>query len=106
MICASGREVASLAIRMWEWAVDRRGAHAHSGVTTAAGRASCGVSGARHSAMDALSRSLIATGGAASGYVLPVGLVEGPHGFSYVRLAPVLTADCEKGVITWHGTSN
>jgi hypothetical protein len=56
--------------------------------------------------MDALSRSLIATGGAASGYVLPVGLVEGAYGFSYVRLAPVLMADCEKGVITWRGTGN
>jgi hypothetical protein len=56
--------------------------------------------------MDALSRSLIATGGVASGYVLPVGLVEGAYGFSYVRLAPVLTADCEKGVIKWRGTGN
>jgi hypothetical protein len=93
-------------VRLWEWAVDRRGAYAHSEVATAAGRASCGVSGARHSAMDALSRSLIATGGVASGYVLPVGLVEGAYGFSYVRLAPVLTADCEKGVIKWRGTSN
>jgi hypothetical protein len=29
------------------------------------------------------------------------------YGFSYVRLAPVLTADCERGVIIkWHGTIN
>ena len=84
------REVVQLTIRMWEWVVDKGGDNLLSG-----------VSGARHGAMDALSRSLIAAGGPVSGRVVPVGLVEGASGFSYVRMAPVLTADCQKGVIRW-----
>jgi hypothetical protein len=79
-----------LTVRMWEWVVDKGADNTLSG-----------VSGARPSAMDALSRSLIAAGGSASGRVIPVRLVEGVSGFSYVRMAPVLTADCEKGVIRW-----
>ena len=78
-------------VGLWEWAVDPR-----------AGRAISGVSGERHRAMTALSRTLI-TIGTASGSVVPIGLVEGAYGFSYVRLSPVLTADCERGVIKWHG---
>lgn len=81
-------------VGLWEWVVDQR-----------ADRATSGVSGERHRAMTALSRTLITVGTPASGRVVPIGVVEGAYGFSYVRLAPVLTADCEKGVIKWHGTS-
>jgi hypothetical protein len=79
-----------LTIRMWEWVVDK-----------GAGNPLSGVSGARCSAMDALSRSLIAARGPATGRVVPVRLVDGTYGFSYVRMAPVLTADCDNGVIRW-----
>jgi hypothetical protein len=82
-------------VGLWEWVVDQR-----------ADRATSGVSGQRHQAMTALSRTLITVGTPASGRVVPIGLVDGVYGFSYVRLAPVLTADCEKGVIKWHGTRN
>lgn len=88
-------------VRLWEWVVDEGGDHASSGDGDGASGASCGVSGVRHNAMDALSRSLIAAGGPVSGRVVPVGLVDGASGFSYVRMAPVLTADCKKGVIRW-----
>jgi hypothetical protein len=81
--------------RVWEWVVDEGADHALSG-----------VSGTRYRAMTALSRTLITVGTPASGRVVPISLVQGAYGFSYVRLAPVLTADCEKGVIKWRGTSN
>jgi hypothetical protein len=90
-----------LSVRIWEWTVDQGSGHAPSRAADGADSASCGVSGALHTAMDALSRSLIATGAPASGRVVPVRLADGVSGFSYVRMAPVLTADCQKGVITW-----
>lgn len=96
------REVLSLPVRMWEWVVDEEAAHAFPRATGgAAGSASCGVSGTRHRAMDALSRSLIAAGRPARGRVIPVFLADGLSGFCYVRMAPVLTADCRMGVIRW-----
>jgi hypothetical protein len=91
----------SLPIHMWEWVVDEEGGRAFSRAINAAGSASCGVSGTRHRAMDALSRSLIAARRPASGHVVAVRLADGVSGFSYVRMAPVLTADCKKGVIRW-----
>jgi hypothetical protein len=77
-------------VRLWEWVVDR-----------GAGRATSGVSAARHGAMTALSKTLITAGVPASGRVVPIALVDGSCGFSYLRMAPVLTADCQKGVIRW-----
>jgi hypothetical protein len=78
--------------RVWEWVIDR-----------GADNASSGVSGTRHGAMEALSRTLMtAARTPASGRVVPVALVDGAWGFSYLRLAPVLTADYEMGVIKWH----
>jgi SAM-dependent methyltransferase len=74
-------------VRVWEWVVDE-----------GADRALLGVSRSRDRAMTVLSQSLITVGTPASGRVVPVGLVEGASGFSYVRMAPVFTADCEKGV--------
>ncbi len=79
---------------LWEWVVDRGAANA-----------SAGVSGARHRAMDALSLTLIASGAPASGRVVPIALVDGAYGFTYLRMDPPLTADYESGVIKWHGTS-
>lgn len=77
--------------RIWEWVVDR-----------GAGNTPAGVSGTRTRAMNALSRTLIAGGVPASGRVVPIALVDGANGFSYLRLGPPLTADYEKGVIKWH----
>lgn len=77
--------------RIWEWVIDR-----------AAGNAASGVSGTRHGAMEALSRTLVTVDAPASGRVVPVALVDGAHGFSYLRMAPALTADYEMGVIKWH----
>ena len=77
-------------VRLWEWVVDRQ-----------ADRATSGVSGTRHDAMTALSRTLITVGVPVSGRVVPMTLVEGPGGFSYLRMSPVLKADCENGVIRW-----
>jgi hypothetical protein len=82
-------------VRLWEWIADQE-----------ADRAVSGVSGTRHGAMTALSRTLITACAPASGRVVPMKLVDGESGFSYLRMAPVLTADCEKGVIKWRGTSN
>jgi hypothetical protein len=82
------------AVRLWEWAVDRE-----------AGRATSGVSGTRHAAMSALSRTLITAAGPTSGKVVPMTLIDGAYGVSYLRMAPVLTADCEKGVIRWAARS-
>jgi len=76
--------------RLWEWVVDQ-----------GTGPASYGVSGARHRAMEALSRTLIAAHTPASGRVVQIALVDGVHGSFYLRMAPPLTADCEKGVIRW-----
>ncbi len=80
--------------RLWEWVVDQGAANAP-----------VGVSKTRHRAMEALSRTLIAAEIPASGRVVPMALVEGAHGFTYLRMEPEITADCEKGVIRWHGTS-
>jgi hypothetical protein len=80
-------------VRVWEWVVDR-------GVANAP----VGVSDTRHRAMEALSRTLIAAGTPASGHVVPVTLVDGAHGFTYLRMDPSLTADYESGVIKWQGT--
>jgi hypothetical protein len=77
--------------RLWEWVVDRGAANAP-----------VGVSGTRHRAMEALSHTLIEAGAPASGRVVAVALVDGAYGVSYFRMAPVLTADYEEGVITWH----
>lgn len=56
--------------RIWEWVIDR-------GV----GNASAGVSGTRHGAMEALSRTLMTADAPASGRVVPVALVDGAWGF-------------------------
>lgn len=76
--------------RLWEWVVDE-------GVD----RATAGVSGARHRAMTALSQTLITASAPTSGRVVPIALVDGSSGFSYLRMSPVHTANCEKGVIRW-----
>jgi hypothetical protein len=81
-------------VRLWEWVLDRD-----------AGRAASGVSGTRHAAMSALSQTLITAGAPTSGKVVPMTLVDGAYGVSYLRMAPVLTADCEKGVIRWAASS-
>lgn len=78
-------------VHVWEWVVDQGAARAPSGVSVA-----------RHRAMEALSRTLIEAGVPASGRVVPMMLVDGACGVSYFRMAPVLMADCEEGVITWH----
>jgi hypothetical protein len=75
---------------MWEWVVDKGDDHASSGVC-----------GARCRAMAALSRTLIAADGPASGRVVPVDLVDDAFGFAYERLVPTFTADCERGIIRW-----
>jgi len=77
-------------VRVWEWVVDQ-----------GTDRATSGVSGTRHRAMAALSQALITAGAARSGRVVPMALVDGAYGVSYLRMAPVLTADCDKGVIRW-----
>jgi hypothetical protein len=76
--------------RVWEWAVDQ-----------GADNAPVGVSGTRHGAIEALSLALITVKARSSGRVVPVGLVDGAYGFSYLRFNPVLIANCERGVITW-----
>jgi hypothetical protein len=76
--------------RVWEWVVDQ-----------GADNAPVGVSGTRYGAMEALSLSLITVSARSSGYVVPVELVDGAYGFSYLRFDPVFTANCEKGVIRW-----
>lgn len=76
---------------VWEWVTDR-------GV----GNAALGVSGTRHGAMAALSRTLVRTAGPASGRVVPVALVDGRSGFDYLRLNPALSADYQDHVIRWH----
>lgn len=76
--------------RMWEWVVDHGADNAPSGVCWE-----------RHRAMEALSLTLIAVSGSASGRVVPLALVDGAFGFGYVRMAPELTADYERGVIRW-----
>lgn len=83
-----------MAVRIWEWVVDLGADHAPSG-----------VSGARHQAMEALSRTLIAAGGPATGRVVPIVLVDGRSGFDYLRLNPALTANYEDYVIRWHRIS-
>ena len=77
--------------RIWEWAVDR-----------GADSAPAGISGTRHRAMTALSRTLIAAAVPASGHVVPIVLVDGACEVSYLRLGPPLTADHDSGVIRWH----
>lgn len=80
--------------RVWEWVIDR-----------GAGNSPAGVSGTRHGAMGALSRTLVTADAPASGRVVPIALVDGAWGFSYLRMTPVLRADYEMGVIKWHRTS-
>jgi hypothetical protein len=80
--------------RLWEWVVDQ-----------GADNAPAGVSGTRHGAIEALSLSLVTAGARSSGRVVPVELVDGAYGFSYLRFDPALTADCERGVIRWHRTA-
>ena len=75
---------------MWEWVVDQGADNAPSGV--------CGE---RHRAMEVLALTLVSAGDSASGRVVPVALVDGAFGFCYMRLAPELTADYERGVIRW-----
>jgi hypothetical protein len=77
--------------RIWEWEVDR-----------GANSSPVGISGTRHRAMAALSQTLIAVGGPASGHVVPIVLVDGACEVSYLRLGPPLTADHDSGVIRWH----
>jgi hypothetical protein len=77
--------------RVWEWVVYQE-----------AGNTPVGVSMTRHGAMEALSLTLITVKARSSGRVVPVELVDGAYGFSYLRFDPALTADCERGVIRWH----
>ena len=77
-------------VRLWEWVVDQE-----TGCTRS------GVSGTRQRAMAALSQALITAGAPTSGRVVPMALVDGACGVSYLRMAPVLTADCHEGVIRW-----
>lgn len=81
--------------RVWEWVTD-------CGV----GNAVLGVSGTRHGAMEALSKTLVKAGGSASGRVVPIALVDGGSGFDYLRVSPILTADCEDHVIRWRRTDD
>jgi hypothetical protein len=41
----------------------------------------------------------------ASGRIVPVTLVHGADGLPYLRLEPVLTADYDDGIVTWHLTT-
>lgn len=75
---------------LWEWAVD----HGTDSTPT-------GVCRELHRAIEALSLSLAKAHGPASGHVAPVALVDEEYGFGYERRSPTLTADCEKGIITW-----
>lgn len=77
--------------RIWEWIVDR-----------GADNAPVGISDLRHRAMEELSLTLIAAGTPASGRVVPVVLVDGAYGSTYVRMDPALSADYAGGVIRWH----
>jgi hypothetical protein len=77
--------------RVWEWVVDR-----------GADNAPVGVSGTRHGAMEALSLSLVTASACSCGRVVPVELVDGAYGFSYLRFDAALTANCERGVIRWY----
>jgi len=77
--------------RLWEWVVDQ-----------GADNDPAGVSRTRDRAMAALAQTLVAAGAPASGRVVPIALVEGVCGFSYLRLEPALIADYERGVIEWH----
>jgi hypothetical protein len=78
-------------LRIWEWTVDKK-----------ADYAAAGVSGTRPKAMQALSETLIAAGAPASGRIVPVALIDGAHGYSYLRLGPALIADYDRGIIRWH----
>jgi len=52
--------------------------------------------------MEELSRSLAATGGPASGRVVPVALVDGAFECFYERFAALeIRADYERGIIRW-----
>lgn len=82
-----------MAVRIWEWVVDH-----------GADNAPVGVSGTRHGAMEALSRTLVTSQTLASGRVVPVALVDGRCGFAYLRMGPELMADYEMGVIRWRLT--
>ena len=76
---------------LWEWEVDR-------GIRSSP----TGVCGSRHRAMEKLSRSLVKADGPASGYVVPVSLVDDKIGFCYERLSALkIRANFEKGVIRW-----
>jgi hypothetical protein len=78
--------------RLWEWTVD-------CGTESP----STGVSGARHRAMEALSRSPLKNRDRASGHVVPVTLVDNAFGCFYRRLSDLeIKADCERGIIRWH----
>jgi hypothetical protein len=78
--------------QLWEWVVD-----------CGADTASTGVSGSRHRAITALSRSLVKSGGRASGHVVAVTLVDGALGCFYRRLTDLeIKADIERGIIRWH----
>ena len=66
-----------------------------------AGSTPTGVCRARHRAMELLSLSLVKADGPTSGRVVPIALVDGAFGCFYQPLAGELTADCERGVITW-----
>ena len=86
----TSQEGEAMSFRVWEWVVDQ-----------GADRALSGVSGARHQAMKALSRTLIAARAPACGRVVQIVLADGADGCGYVRLAPALRADCDEGIITW-----
>lgn len=89
----ASREVGSILARLWEWVVDRGAANAP-----------VGVSRTRHRAMEALSQTLIAAGAPTSGRVVPVALVDGAHGFTYLRMDSTITANYEMSEIKWRLT--
>jgi hypothetical protein len=79
-------------VPMWEWLVS---GGARDGTT--------GLSGTRHGAMDALSRTLIEGHGNAIGYVAPIVLMTGVSGSFYMRGNALDKASYDSGVIRWEG---
>lgn len=80
-----------MSVRLWEWVVvrgeDRQG--------------TSGISMSPHAAMEALSRTLAEGGGAATGNVAPLALVNGVSESFYLRGYPEYVAEYDKGVIKW-----
>jgi len=90
-VSARQGEVVSLPDQLWEWVVDQW-----------TGDSVTGVCAERHRAMEALSQSLVESGGPGSGHVVPVALVDGAFECFYERFAALeIRADYERGIIRW-----